>query len=119
MDGLAQRLEFGPKLETDLSASYSRLLGLPGRHFEPLPAPDPFHTLVVHQPARLAKSYDLYQRLRQHARLERVSRDVNGLLTNTRSVWGGERAHRGPPHTFNRPTAGSNVGRLSSPTCPS
>ena len=64
MDGLAQRLEFGPKLETDLSASYSRLLGLPGRHFEPLPAPDPFHTLVVHQPARLAKSFNIFPALK-------------------------------------------------------
>src|SRR4051812_4403378 len=34
-------------------------------------------------------------------------------------MWGGERAHRRPPYTFNRPTASSNVGRLSSPTCPS
>jgi hypothetical protein len=63
MDGLAQRLEFGPKLETDLSASHSRLLGLPGRHFEPLPAPDPLHTLVVHQPARLAKSFNIFPAL--------------------------------------------------------
>src|SRR3954451_8626026 len=34
-------------------------------------------------------------------------------------MWGGERAHRRLPYTFNRPTASSNVGRLSSPTCPS
>jgi len=28
-------------------------LGLPGRHLEPLPAPDPLDPLVVHQPARV------------------------------------------------------------------
>src|SRR3954469_10887144 len=35
-------------------------LGLLLRHFEPLPAPDPFHPLVVHPPARVPqKSRDL------------------------------------------------------------
>jgi hypothetical protein len=30
-------------------------LGLPGRHFEPLAAPDPLHPLVVDQPPRTAQ----------------------------------------------------------------
>src|SRR5215207_11046297 len=30
-------------------------LGLPGRHFEPLAAPDPLDPLVVHEPARVSE----------------------------------------------------------------
>src|SRR4051794_25039322 len=46
----------GPKANAGpISAPEASALGLLRGHFEPLAAPDPFHALVVHQPARVAQ----------------------------------------------------------------
>jgi hypothetical protein len=50
--------------------------------------------------------------------LELARWGINGLLTNARPVWGGERALRGPPHTFNRPASRFQRGPPLTPNVP-